>query len=281
MPAPLRNNEERWEKEDPPFPTQLDDEEEGQRPLPKLHLTPPEQRVRVKLTAIHLPGIDNRGGTHLVYSRIAEAVPGTKVSDLIRQKEDWSALIQPIRAANLLGCAVGLGTDVEPGQEILLAEQSKYQDPTCPKQGSSRARSGTPPNLQGLCREDAARLQQAWVANDEMDYYHQVLGDSTRTQAWEALTAQTQLPKWLAPQAKTTEDTLRVASAVLVGKHWEPWLRIETETGTQLYTGAGAAGGTQQLGQRIKDQLPDYGHAATVIDIPHQFNADCGFQVIG
>ena len=214
----------RWEqnkrrKETTP-PTQIDNTEDDQKTAATpLHLIPVAERQVTRLTCIHLPGIHDENGTSLIYAREAEHAPGATVGELVHQETDWCALTQPIRATNVIGIVLDRNDPVARDMEIILSEQAKYQDPTCPRQGGTSARRTTPHSVKGLTREEAARLQQAWVADDEMEYYLQEIEKGTSMQTWEVLTDQKDALGWLLAQIHTLDETQMIASAVLVGQH--------------------------------------------------------------
>eukprot|EP00435_Cladocopium_sp_Y103_P043937 s1625_g12.t1 len=188
----------------------------------------------------------------------------------------------PVTPRSLVGTHVPLDAEMHPNQYVLLHQKMPIRH-RCPFVSSKFSNQVQAVDLRlPSTRFEALWHQQAWVANDEMDYYLEAVQMEGKALPFPTAVFHNEAEaskwahEWLAVAMDTDVVDKPWCSAAIVGAHWIPMVIRHNEKVIQI--------NTTPEGNCFLDQVIQIAHRqGKTVEfhqkiLPQAFSADCGFQ---
>ena len=202
--------------------------------------------------------------------------PGQTLKDLYRAEQ---SLHFNVRYANITSF---LGTQVDDHLQLVDGQAFCLDRRITPPVGSV-----PPPILTNATRAELLWRQQGWVAEDEMDFYLQLVEASHPSTVLGAFCIPDS-PDTMAMVAHRVLQTVQVTSQDLNGSekalvlkykdHWFPIFVRVAQPDVEIWTTSAELSFLQQA---LATTLAEHGFQLHGLPMPHAFPADCGFQTVG
>eukprot|EP00435_Cladocopium_sp_Y103_P008923 s91_g2.t1 len=132
-------------------------------------------------------------------------------------------------------------------------------------------------------RIEALHHQGPRVANDEMNFYLEVVGTKYNTLPLPAATfphasEECQVGAWIKKAIQTNPHDKSICMAAMVGQHWIPVVVFQHPSGIQICTTAEGSRFVQPFQQTF--ELAGETIESNQVPLPHLFTGDCGFQAL-
>eukprot|EP00435_Cladocopium_sp_Y103_P018274 s3651_g4.t1 len=206
------------------------------------------------------------------------------VGRLTHAEAKLGTLALPIAPRSLVGTHVPLDAEMHPNQYVML-HQKLPKSIKCPYVSTKFAHFAHEVDLGLPCtRFEALWRQQAWVANDEMDYYLEAVQVENKALPFPTASFLNESEaiewayEWLSVAMFTNEIGKPWCSAAIVGAHWIPIVIQHHCKVIQVSTTPEGACFLPQVTQIANEQ----GKTIEIHQrlLPQSFPADCGFQAL-
>eukprot|EP00438_Fugacium_kawagutii_P035283 Skav234847 [mRNA] locus=scaffold1355:118365:122921:+ [translate_table: standard] len=197
------------------------------------------------------------------------------VGSITVAEERLRAMAQPIQVHTTLGIMVPLAERTQPMQQVFLRElRDVLPSDELPNWLASRPWE---------CRSALLYHQNAFVADDEMNVYLQIIGNAHYAASFPACVIQPWdyddrlgvLETWVRDYIPNGENATAYASAILMDNHWSPVLLVACTDGLHVYI-------TPNMEDMIKEAFGSGNIIAQyhTIQMHSAFPNDCGFQTV-
>eukprot|EP00438_Fugacium_kawagutii_P018205 Skav230727 [mRNA] locus=scaffold401:233598:238605:- [translate_table: standard] len=220
---------------------------------------------------------------HLVVMRPGSTMPQTirirataTVGSITVAEERLASMVNPIKPVDLVGRSLPLG-DVTHAMQLvhLTPVEDEILVDHIPERWHIH---------DSIPRTHLLYLQQQWVADDEFNFYLDLLAKTGQTSIAPVLVIppgpddqdlKRMLEQWITNSMYGAVTNRQLATAMVVEGHWIPVLITQHSLGIRIRT--------TPVGKAWIDTAvpPDQSIVVDVIPLPVQFHADCGFQSIG
>ena len=185
------------------------------------------------------------------------------------------AMQQPIRVSTCVGTPIPLSATTTPLQQIFLTEMKDVVENILPEYLTSWQQA---PRAHILLR------QQAWVAEDEMEFYLQMITTADHANVGPILVLpnvvlddelEDRLTGWFNKIAHQCSQAPKIISAMIIDNHWFPVCMTVQQQKLIIHT---SPGGHAWL--EIAARRSPLNFTIIPVTVPHLFPNDCGFQAV-